>query len=109
MTKSDIVKGFAHKVGITLPRAEVMVNELLGLIELALVCGEDVKLHGFGKFEVRNRNPVKRTNPRTGVLLDIPAKKTVGFKPSPLLKGRVNGNGEITESSVTAEGSQASL
>ena len=47
---------------------------------------KDVSINGFGKFEVRERNARKGINPATKEEIDIPAMKSVGFKPSKTLK-----------------------
>ncbi len=90
MNKSDLVKGLALKVNLPVPRVEEVVNAFLDVIGLSLACGEDVQLSGFGKFEVRERRAVTRRNPRTGDSIDVPAKTSMGFKPSPHLKERLN-------------------
>lgn len=90
MNKSDIVKGLANRVSVPIPQAEKLVNEVLDLIGLSLACGEDVMLSGFGKFEVRQRRAVVRRNPKTGEEVKVPPKVSLGFKPSPNLKDRMN-------------------
>ncbi len=91
MNQSDIIRSLANRRDITIPEAKVVMEDVLDLISLALTCGEDVNFSGFGKFEVRNRKPVIRRNPRNGVQVQVPAKVSLGFKPSPCLKSRMNG------------------
>lgn len=90
MNKSDIVKGLANREGVSVGKADDLVTHVLDLIGLSLACGEDVNLSGFGKFEVRNRRAVTRRHPKTGADIQVPAKVSMGFKPSPNLKVRLN-------------------
>lgn len=91
MNKSDIVKGLANREGLSVRKADDLVNNVFELIGLCLACGEDVNLSGFGKFEVRNKGAVVRKHPRTGEEIAVPPKVSLGFKPSPCLKERMNG------------------
>lgn len=93
MNKSDIVKGLANRESIGLVQADKLVNDVFDLIGLCLKCGEDVNLSGFGKFEVRSRRAVTRKHPRTGAPIEIPEKISLGFRPSPVLKGKLNTEG----------------
>lgn len=93
MTRTDIIKAIAHRENLTVEQVEPVIDSFFDLIGTSLAGGQDVKLINFGKFEVRHRKPVRRRNPRTGAMIDVPAKTTLGFKPSPALKGRVNHQG----------------
>lgn len=91
MNKSDLLRAVANKEGCTIGEAERIVDALLDIISLSLALDESVSIRNFGKFEVRHRSEVTRKNPRTGEAIAVPAKRGVGFKPSPHLKDRVNG------------------
>lgn len=91
MNKSDLLRAVASKQNCTIRDAEKIIDAFLDVIALSLALEEDVSVRNFGKFEVRNRAEVVRKNPRTGEPIQVPAKKGVGFKPSPHLKERVNG------------------
>jgi integration host factor subunit alpha len=90
VTKAEIVEVVQQSVD--LPRKDVveMVESLFEMIREQLEKGEDIKLPGFGNFSVRNK--VQRTgrNPKTGEAMPITARKVVTFKPSTLLRERVN-------------------
>jgi integration host factor subunit alpha len=62
----------------------------LGLVTESLERGENTKLSRFGTFEVREKKPRKGRNPQTGEEILLPARRTVTFKTSPLLKHRLN-------------------
>lgn len=91
MNKSDLLRAVANKEGCSVREAERIIDSFLDVIALSLALEENVSIRNFGKFEVRNRNEVVRKNPRTGESIAVPAKKGLGFKPSPHLKDRVNG------------------
>lgn len=90
MTRADMIKAIANRENLSTDQVETVIDCLFDVIGLALSTGEDVKLMNFGKFEVRHRKAVQRRNPRTGATIDVPAKTSLGFKPAPALKGRVN-------------------
>ena len=90
MNKSDVVRALANRTGLTIQNSESYLDALLDLIGLSLACGEPVNIYGFGVFEPRERGPVKRRNPRTGEIHSVPPKMAVGFRPSAILKSRVN-------------------
>jgi len=93
MNKSDVIKSVANRLEKSQDSVEDVVNAFLDTVGLTLACGEEVKIARFGKFEVRERRPVTRRNPRTGAPVTVPAKRALLFKPSPNLKARLNGSG----------------
>ena len=56
----------------------------------SLIKGSDLLLSGFGKFNVRDKNPRRGRNPQTGEDLTLDARRVVTFKPSGILRNRVN-------------------
>ena len=56
----------------------------------ALASGDDVKITGFGGFEVKTREARTGRNPRTGEPVEIPASKYVSFSAGSVLKDKVN-------------------
>jgi integration host factor subunit alpha len=55
-----------------------------------LESGENVKIHGFGNFEVKQKNDRIGRNPATGDAMTIEARRVLTFKPSGLLRQAVN-------------------
>lgn len=91
LTKRDLIRSVHNQVDdLTIPQVESVVNAALSIITLALSCDEDVLLSGFGKFETRTQPPLRKSNPRTGNVMEVPEKRTVKFFASPSLKERVN-------------------
>ncbi|TYO96799.1 integration host factor subunit alpha [Geothermobacter ehrlichii] len=90
MTKADIVENVSTRAGLTQKDAAEAVEEVLELIKSTLTQGEDVKITGFGKFQVRNKQSRVGRNPHTGEQIEISARRVLVFKPSPSLKELLN-------------------
>ncbi len=90
MTKSDIVEAVYQNVGFTKKRAAEVVNLILDTMKEALEDGEKVKISGFGNFEIRNKDARKGRNPQTGEEITITERRVLTFKPSQVLKDRLN-------------------
>ncbi|NOZ63670.1 MAG: HU family DNA-binding protein [Caldiserica bacterium] len=88
MNKAELVEKVAEAV-CTKKEAEAAVDAMITAITDALKKGEDVRLVGFGTFQVRKRAAREGRNPRTGATLSIPAKKVPVFKAGKTLKDAV--------------------
>jgi integration host factor subunit alpha len=91
VTKSDIAGALHQGAGFTQKRSAELVDLVLGLMKEALERGEKVKISGFGNFEVRRKRPRKGRNPQTGEAIVLAERRVVAFRPSELLKERLNG------------------
>jgi integration host factor subunit alpha len=90
MTKSDIVEVVYQNVGFTKKRAAEVVNLILDTMKEALEDGKKVKISGFGNFEIRKKDSRKGRNPQTGEEITISERRVLTFKPSQVLKERLN-------------------
>lgn len=90
MTKSDIVEAVYQNVGFTKKRAAEVVNLILDTMKEALEAGDKVKISGFGNFEIREKEARKGRNPQTGEEITISERRVLTFKPSQVLKDRLN-------------------
>ncbi|PLX40350.1 MAG: integration host factor subunit alpha [Deltaproteobacteria bacterium] len=90
MTKSDIVEAVYQNVGFTKKRAAEVVNLILDTMKDALEDGDKVKISGFGNFEIRMKDARKGRNPQTGDEITISERRVLSFKPSQVLKDRLN-------------------
>ncbi len=86
MTKTELITLVAEKAEITKKDADKAVNSVFDAISETLAKGEDVRLVGFGSFEVRSRNAKEGINPKTKEKITIPAKKVPAFKAGKALK-----------------------
>ena len=69
-----------------------MVEAFFEIIHTTLVDGSDVKMSGFGNFNIRRKAPRPGRNPRTGEAIPIKARNVVTFHASHKLKGVVQGD-----------------
>lgn len=90
MTKADIVEKVAEKCGISKKNSIDMVESVFSALKATLENREDIKISGFGKFEVKNKHERKGRNPQTGETIVIDARRILSFKPSTILKTAVN-------------------
>jgi DNA-binding protein HU-beta len=86
VSKSDIVSRVAEETGHTKTLVSAVVDATITQIGQALVEGEDVRLHAFGTFAVKETKARQARNPMTGDIVDVPAGRKVSFKPSSELK-----------------------
>jgi integration host factor subunit alpha len=89
LTKAEIVESLFEKVGLNKSEAKNMVESFFEEISKRLEEKEDVKLSGFGNFQLRDKAPRPGRNPKTGEDIPITARRVVTFHPSPKLKDLV--------------------
>ncbi len=91
MTKSELVEQLITTNDMLNKReAELIVNAIFDGIGQALVGGDRVEIRGFGSFTVRERDAREARNPKSGDIVQIPAKKTPFFKTGKELRERVD-------------------
>ena len=90
MNKGELISQVASSIGSTQLAAEKVINAMFESITTSLQKG-DVRLFGFGSFAIKQRPATTGRNPRTGVALQIPAKRVVKFSPVAALKKAVAG------------------
>ena len=86
MTKIDLTDRVTALGDLTRRDSEVIVETMFDAIVGALKAGDKVEVRGFGSFRTRQRNSRTGRNPKTGVSVDVPAKKVPYFKPSKELR-----------------------
>ena len=91
MKKLQLIDAVAAKAQLTKKDAAAAVDAVLDVIADALASGDDVKVTGFGGFEVKERAAREGRNPKTGEKVAIPASKYVSFSAGSTLKDKVNG------------------
>ncbi|WP_273755487.1 MULTISPECIES: HU family DNA-binding protein [unclassified Bartonella] len=90
MNKSELVSSVAEKAGVSKAQAGAVVDAFMASITETLASGGDVRLPGFGSFEVSHRAATKGRNPSTGAEIDIPARSVPKFSAGKSLKEAVN-------------------
>ena len=89
LTKADLAEHLFTNLGLSKRDAKEMVEAFFEEIRLALEQGEQVKISGFGNFELRNKGERPGRNPKTGEDIPISARRVVTFRPGQKLKARV--------------------
>ena len=90
MTKAELVDKVAATIQLPQHQTDTMVTLFLQCIMDALGEGDKVELRGFGSFRLRHRRARVARNPRTGVPVQIPAKKVPWFTVGKELRAMVN-------------------
>ena len=95
MNKTQLVEKVAHKTGMTLKDAKIVVDAIFstvpkeGIIAAELNAGRKVQITGFGTFQVRKRKKREGRNPQTGEPIDIPASRFPALAAGRALKDRI--------------------
>ena len=89
-TRNDIIEAISDNVGLSLSDAAIIIEEIFEIILSELEKGDDVKISSFGTFSVKHKKLRIGRNPKTGVTATINARRVISFKPSKLMKERIN-------------------
>jgi integration host factor subunit alpha len=89
ITKADFAERLFDEIGLNKREAKEMVEFFFEEIKESLERGEQVKISGFGKFELRDKNSRPGRNPKTGEEIPITARRVVTFRSGQKLKVRV--------------------
>ena len=111
VTRVDLCEAVYQKVGLSRTESSAFVELVLKEITDCLEKGETVKLSSFGSFMVRKKGQRIGRNPKTGTEVPISPRRVMVFKPSAILKQRINGhaptNGEGKIDEQTFHGLEA--
>lgn len=89
LTKADMAEKLFQELGLNKREAKDFVEMFFEEIRNALEKGGQVKLSGFGNFNIRKKNQRPGRNPKTGEEIPITARRVVTFHPGQKLKARV--------------------
>jgi len=89
LTKAEIAEKLFDELGLNKREAKEMVEMFFEKIRTALEEGGQVKLSGFGNFDLREKKQRPGRNPKTGEEIPICARRVVTFRPGQKLKARV--------------------
>lgn len=90
ITRADLAEAVYGSVGLSRTESAELVERVLELVSDALVVGSHVKLSSFGSFHVRSKNERIGRNPKTGEEVPILPRQVLVFKPSNVLKSKIN-------------------
>lgn len=86
MNRSDLIRKVSRRSPLAQPQIEALLDLILTTVTETLASGEMVVIKNFGKFEIRERAPTVRRNPRSGVDIKVPSKRALLFHPAPAMK-----------------------
>lgn len=101
LTRSGLSEAIYAAVGLSRNESAALLEAVLERVASVLETGESVKISGFGTFLIRQKGQRIGRNPKTGVEVPILPRRVLTFRPSQVLKARINGE------SVSAEDMKA--
>ena len=90
VTRADLAEAVYREIGLSRTESADLVESVIGHVSSALLRGENVKLAGFGTFLLRDKRERIGRNPKTGVEVPITSRRVLVFKPSQVLRERVD-------------------
>jgi integration host factor subunit alpha len=90
LTRSDLSEAVYREVGLSRNESAELVESILRHVSGALVAGETVKISSFGTFSTRDKGQRIGRNPKTGEEVPIEPRRVLVFRPSHILKDRIN-------------------
>ena len=90
LTRADLAEAVVRKVGLPRNESQELVELVLSEISGSLARGEQVKLSSFGSFGIREKGERMGRNPKTGEEVPITPRKVLVFRPSNIMKDRIN-------------------
>jgi|TARA_B110000483_G_C17890831_1_gene425472 integration host factor subunit alpha len=91
LTKADLADMLFSDLGLNKREAKEIVELFFEEIKSSLANNKEVKLSGFGNFDIRDKKSRPGRNPKTGEEVAVSARRVVTFKPGQKLKARVDG------------------
>ena len=91
VTRAELSEAVYQRIGLSRSESAALVELVLNEISESLSVGKSVKLSSFGSFLVRDKGQRIGRNPKTGVEVPIEPRRVMVFKPSNIMKARVNG------------------
>jgi integration host factor subunit alpha len=98
LTKAQLADLLFEQIGLNKRESKDMIDAFFDLVATSLVDGTDVKISGFGNFQIRTKAPRPGRNPRTGEAIPIQARRVVTFHASHKLKEQIQDDGKLAAS-----------
>ena len=95
LTKADLAEMLFNDLGLNKREAKEMVELFFEEIRSSLENKEEVKLSGFGNFDIRDKKSRPGRNPKTGEEVAVTARRVVTFKPGQKLKARIDSHAGV--------------
>ncbi len=89
LTKSDMIEHLMHNLNLTRQEGRCLVENFFDELSESLIEGKEVKLSGFGNFELKDKNSRPGRNPKTGEPVAVSARRVVTFKTGQKFRQKV--------------------
>jgi integration host factor subunit alpha len=103
LTRADLAEAVVRKVGLPRNESQDLVELILSEISVSLAAGETVKLSSFGSFGIRQKGERVGRNPKTGQEVPITPRRVLVFRPSHVMKERINAGSKRKPAPGTGE------
>lgn len=90
LTRADLTEAVYRYIGLSRNESATLVESVLEEMCISLEAGEEVKLSSFGTFSVQSKRERVGRNPKTGIEATITPRRVLSFRPSHILKNRVD-------------------
>jgi len=90
LTRADLAEAVYGEIGLPRSESARLVEDVIDILSDLLVAGETAKISSFGNFTVREKGPRLGRNPKTGQEVPIEPRRSIVFRPSVILRQRVN-------------------
>ena len=90
MTKADLIEKISLMTTFTKKESSEIVERVFDVLKSTLEAGENIKIAGFGNFEVKEKAARRGRNPQTGEVIEITQRRVLTFKPSLVLRKLIN-------------------
>ena len=90
MTKADIIDAICEENGFSKRESAKIVENMLDIIKETLENGENVKLSGFGRFNIKYKKARRGRNPQTGEEMIISARRVLSFRVGDVFRDELN-------------------
>jgi integration host factor subunit alpha len=90
MTKADIAQKIHTATGLNKKESADLMESVFSIMKSTFESGENLKISGFGTFELKQKNDRRGRNPQTGEQITIDARRILTFRPSHVLRNAIN-------------------
>lgn len=90
LTRADLAELVVQKIGLPRNKSQDLVELVIKVLSESLAEGEPVKLSSFGSFNIRQKGERVGRNPKTGQEVPITPRRVLVFRPSNIMKERIN-------------------
>ena len=90
ITKADIIDHLHNEIGLSKSECKILIEDFFEEIKTALINNEEVKLSGFGNFELIDKKARPGRNPKTGEDVTISARRVVTFRAGNKLRKKIS-------------------